>query len=69
MHGLTVRAHAGIELDPTNETLYSNRAACVLELGRANEALADARRAISIAPDWFKVGLGDLNGCWVGMEP
>jgi ankyrin repeat protein/tetratricopeptide (TPR) repeat protein len=43
-----------LELDPDNHVLCGNRAACMLELGRGAEALADADRAVALRGDWWK---------------
>lgn len=51
---------------PSDETLYSNRSATLAKLERYNEALSDAKRAVSIRPEWAKgysrAGLAALNG-------
>jgi stress-induced-phosphoprotein 1 len=41
-----------IELDPSNHVYYSNRSACLLEVGRFAEAKADGERCVSIDPTW-----------------
>uniref|UniRef100_A0A2N9F5M4 Uncharacterized protein n=1 Tax=Fagus sylvatica TaxID=28930 RepID=A0A2N9F5M4_FAGSY len=43
-----------IKLDPSNPTLYSNRAAAFLQLVKLNKALADAETTISLKPQWEK---------------
>ncbi|KAL0457163.1 UNVERIFIED_CONTAM: Stress-induced-phosphoprotein 1 [Sesamum latifolium] len=43
-----------IKQDPSNPTLYSNRAAAFLHLVKLNKALADAETTISLKPDWEK---------------
>nr|GMD75615.1 serine/threonine-protein phosphatase 5 [Ipomoea batatas]GMD81743.1 serine/threonine-protein phosphatase 5 [Ipomoea batatas] len=43
-----------IKKDPSNPTLYSNRAAAFLHLVKLNKALADAEMTISLKPDWEK---------------
>ncbi|CAM8911793.1 unnamed protein product [Rhodiola kirilowii] len=43
-----------IKLDPSNATLYSNRAAAFLNLVKLNKALADAETAITLNPQWEK---------------
>ncbi|KAE9453125.1 hypothetical protein C3L33_14998, partial [Rhododendron williamsianum] len=43
-----------IKLDPSNHTLYSNRAAAFLHLVKLNKALADAETAITLNPVWEK---------------
>ncbi|CAM8919467.1 unnamed protein product [Rhodiola kirilowii] len=43
-----------IKLDPSNATLYSNRAAAFLNLVKLNKALADAKTAITLNPQWEK---------------
>jgi tetratricopeptide (TPR) repeat protein len=44
-----------LDLETQNHILYSNRAAVYLQLGRNQEALEDAQKAIDISPDWSKV--------------
>ncbi|GER34257.1 tetratricopeptide repeat-containing family protein [Striga asiatica] len=43
-----------IKKDPSNHTLYSNRAAAFLHLVKLNKALSDAETTISLKPDWEK---------------
>ncbi|KAL8481683.1 hypothetical protein ACS0TY_027991 [Phlomoides rotata] len=43
-----------IKQDPSNPTLYSNRAAAFLHLVKLNKSLADADKTISLKPDWEK---------------
>ncbi|PKA59741.1 Heat shock protein STI [Apostasia shenzhenica] len=43
-----------IKIDPSNPTLYSNRAAAFLQLVKLNKALADAETAITLNPKWEK---------------
>ncbi|XP_065032613.1 hsp70-Hsp90 organizing protein 2-like isoform X2 [Musa acuminata AAA Group] len=43
-----------IKLEPSNPTLYSNRAAAFLHLVKLNKALADAETTISLNPQWEK---------------
>ncbi|KAK8918396.1 hypothetical protein KSP39_PZI021129 [Platanthera zijinensis] len=43
-----------IKLDPSNPTLYSNRAAAFLQLVKLNKALADADTTITLNPQWEK---------------
>ncbi|KAL4311607.1 hypothetical protein GQ457_01G001980 [Hibiscus cannabinus] len=43
-----------IKQDPSNPTLYSNRAAAFLNLVKLNKALADAETTISLNPQWEK---------------
>ncbi|EEF45244.1 hsp70-Hsp90 organizing protein 1 [Ricinus communis] len=43
-----------IKLDPSNPTLYSNRAAAFLQLVKLNKALADAEMTITLNPQWEK---------------
>ncbi|TYI95810.1 hypothetical protein E1A91_D01G024700v1 [Gossypium mustelinum] len=44
----------GIKQDPSNPTLYSNRAAAFLNLVKLNKALADAETTITLKPQWEK---------------
>ena len=48
---------AAIELNRTNYTLYSNRSAAYIRLGRFAEALEDAKKTLELKPDWPKVCL------------
>ncbi|KAH9764833.1 TPR REGION domain-containing protein [Citrus sinensis] len=43
-----------IKQDPSNPTLFSNRAAAFLHLVKLNKALADAETTISLNPQWEK---------------
>ena len=43
-----------IELDPSNHVLYSNRSACLAELGRLVDAKADGERCVAIDPTFVK---------------
>lgn len=43
-----------IKQDPSNPTLYSNRAAAFLHLVKLNKALADAETTITLKPQWEK---------------
>ncbi|MBA0849848.1 hypothetical protein Goshw_021481 [Gossypium schwendimanii] len=43
-----------IKQDPSNPTLYSNRAAAFLNLVKLNKALADAETTITLKPQWEK---------------
>ncbi|OVA15535.1 Tetratricopeptide TPR-1 [Macleaya cordata] len=43
-----------IKKDPSNATLYSNRAAAFLHLVKLNKALADAEMTITLNPQWDK---------------
>ncbi|XP_031478389.1 uncharacterized protein LOC116249300 [Nymphaea colorata] len=43
-----------IKADPSNATLYSNRAAAFLNLVKLNKALADAEMTIKLNPQWEK---------------
>ena len=56
----------GIRAAPSDETLYSNRSATLAKLERFPEALADAKCALSLQPDWGKAysraGLAALKG-------
>ncbi|KAF5736804.1 putative heat shock protein 70 (HSP70)-interacting protein [Tripterygium wilfordii] len=43
-----------IKLDPSNPSLYSNRAAAFLQLVKLNKALADSETTIALNPQWEK---------------
>ena len=45
----------GIEYDPTNFVLYSNRSAAYATLKEYGKALEDANKTIEVKPDWGKV--------------
>ncbi|KAJ3052160.1 hypothetical protein HK097_006806 [Rhizophlyctis rosea] len=44
----------GIEVDPTNHVLYSNRSACYASLREYERALEDAEKTVSLKADWAK---------------
>eukprot|EP00898_Chlorokybus_atmophyticus_P002169 jgi/Chlat1/2953/Chrsp2S04687 len=44
----------GIEVDPTNHVLYSNRSAANASLKRFSEAFDDANKTTELKPDWSK---------------
>ena len=58
---------AAIELNRSNYTLYSNRSAAYIRLGRYAEAMEDAKRILELKPDWPKVIVShtSLHGCIV----
>ncbi|KAI8101230.1 hypothetical protein M9435_001338 [Picochlorum sp. BPE23] len=43
-----------IELDPTNHTYYSNRAAAYIRIEAWEDAIQDGRECVRRAPDWAK---------------
>ncbi|KAH9611435.1 hypothetical protein KSS87_000166 [Heliosperma pusillum] len=43
-----------IDLDPTDAALYSNRSLCWIRMGKADQALTDAKICRSLRPDWAK---------------
>ncbi|XP_028771585.1 LOW QUALITY PROTEIN: stress-induced-phosphoprotein 1-like [Neltuma alba] len=43
-----------IKQDPSNPTLYSNRAAALLQLDKLTKALEDAEMTIKLKPEWEK---------------
>ena len=62
----------GIQIDPNNHILYSNRSAAYLSMNNFNSALEDAEKCISLNPSWDKgysrkfavlEAMHDLNGC------
>ncbi|KAL6780504.1 TPR6 [Auxenochlorella protothecoides x Auxenochlorella symbiontica] len=61
----------GLQADPKNATLYSNRSAALLNLNKVTKALADAEACISLRPDWdkgyFRKGLA-LEAAGKGQE-
>jgi len=50
-----------MSLDPTCAALYANRAACMMKLGRSEDALADASKCVELDPTnakgWFRKGV------------
>jgi len=44
----------GINLDPSNHLLYSNRAACYVKQHNWKGALVDSQKCVEIAPNWGK---------------
>eukprot|EP00211_Chloroparvula_japonica_P016826 CAMPEP_0119120562 /NCGR_PEP_ID=MMETSP1310-20130426/1547_1 /TAXON_ID=464262 /ORGANISM="Genus nov. species nov., Strain RCC2339" /LENGTH=291 /DNA_ID=CAMNT_0007110045 /DNA_START=172 /DNA_END=1047 /DNA_ORIENTATION=- len=44
----------GLQYDPTNAVLYSNRAAAYSNAGNWSQALADGEKAVEYRPDWGK---------------
>ena len=66
------RLSDALNLNPTNVTLYSNRAAAYMRVCKYAEALNDANRALELKPDWTKVRRGwecgvkgrGLDGSW-----
>lgn len=46
----------GIEHDPTNAVLFSNRSAAYLKEGLLDKAMRDAEMCIELDPKWHKVG-------------
>ena len=51
------RLSEALRLNPGNYTLYSNRAAAYMRVGKFKEALTDAKKVLELKPDWTKVGL------------
>jgi hypothetical protein len=52
-----------LAVDPRGHVLYGNRSACLLKLGRAEEALADAISALRLSPRWGKGYLREALAC------
>eukprot|EP01067_Filipodium_phascolosomae_P006954 Filipodium_phascolosomae@DN535_c0_g1_i1.p2 len=44
----------GIELDQSNHVLFSNRSACFSSMQEYEKAIDDAKKCISLRPDWAK---------------
>ena len=62
----------GIQIDPNNHILYSNRSAAYLSMNNFISALEDAEKCIALNPSWDKgysrkfavlEAMRDLNGC------
>ncbi|CAE8638885.1 unnamed protein product [Polarella glacialis] len=43
-----------IQCDPTDHVFFSNRSASYLNLGKTNEAVADAKECVKLSPAWAK---------------
>lgn len=56
-----------IGLDPTNETLYSNRSAAYNAMGKYHEALSDAQVVINMKEDWAR-GHARLGAAYFGLK-
>jgi L1 cell adhesion molecule like protein len=54
-------------LDPTNHILFSNRSGAYLAMGNAEDAAADAKECVRIAPTWAK-GFGRLGAALVAQS-
>lgn len=50
----------GIDNDPTNAILYSNRSAAFLNLNQYTEARRDADMCIELSPEWSKVSYAPI---------
>ena len=46
-----------VQLEPGNNVLHANRSAILLRLGRADQALHSAEKALQLEPNWAKVFL------------
>jgi stress-induced-phosphoprotein 1 len=44
----------GIEMDPDNEIIYSNRSAAYMKADFKSKALYDAEKCVQLAPQWAK---------------
>lgn len=44
----------GLEIDPDNYVLYSNRSAAYLKFDFKSKALYDAEKCVQLAPNWAK---------------
>eukprot|EP01023_Acetabularia_acetabulum_P000337 TRINITY_DN10134_c0_g1_i1.p1 TRINITY_DN10134_c0_g1~~TRINITY_DN10134_c0_g1_i1.p1 ORF type:complete len:617 (+),score=132.73 TRINITY_DN10134_c0_g1_i1:86-1852(+) len=58
---------AGVEVDPSNHVLYSNRSACYASLKQFDKALEDAQKVVELKPDWPK-GYSRLGAAYHGLE-
>jgi stress-induced-phosphoprotein 1 len=59
---------AGLELDPKNHILYSNRSACYASLQQWNEALGDANKCIELSPPGWGKGYARLGAALHGAK-
>ncbi|KAG2448193.1 hypothetical protein HYH02_006778 [Chlamydomonas schloesseri] len=55
-----------IAVDPSNHVLYSNRSASYASLKRYTDALDDAKKCVSLKPDWAK-GYSRLGAAYHGL--
>ena len=56
-----------MEVDPYNPKLFSNRCTAYLYLQDYEKALQDAKKCVSIDPDWYK-GHVQLGSCYMGLK-
>ena len=49
------RLSDALKLNPNNYTLFSNRAAAYMGMGKYGNALADAKKVLELKPNWTKV--------------
>ena len=56
-----------MEVDPYNSKLFSNRCTAYLYLQNYEKALQDAKKCVSIDPDWYK-GHVQLGSCYMGLK-
>lgn len=61
------RLNDALRLNPNNYTLFSNRAAAYMGMGKYSNALADAKKVLELKPDWSK-GHYRLGAALVGLE-
>lgn len=58
---------AAIDVDPSNHVLYSNRSAAEASLKNYEAALEDAKKCVSLKPEWGK-GYSRLGAAYCGLE-
>ncbi|OAD62404.1 Stress-induced-phosphoprotein 1, partial [Eufriesea mexicana] len=55
-----------IGLDENNHVLYSNRSAAFSRVGKYEQALEDAKKTVSLKPDWVK-GYSRMGSAWAHL--
>lgn len=66
-HDIAESKPQAMEVDPYNPKLFSNRCTAYLYLQDYEKALQDAKKCVSIDPDWYK-GHVQLGSCYMGLK-